>query len=64
MLVHERMSKHPITIAEDTPINHALKLIRDEKVRRLPVLNKKGELVGIVSEHSRDPLSCLQNNGG
>ena len=50
MLVHERMSKHPITITEDAPINEAMKLMRDEKVRRLPVLNKKGELVGIVSE--------------
>jgi acetoin utilization protein AcuB len=50
MLVHERMSKHPITITEDTPINEAIKLMRDEKVRRLPVLNDKGELVGIVSE--------------
>ncbi len=50
MLVHERMSKNPITITEDTPINRALKFMRDEKVRRLPVLNKKGELVGIVSE--------------
>jgi acetoin utilization protein AcuB len=44
------MSKNPITITEDTPINRALKSMRDEKVRRLPVLNKKGELVGIVSE--------------
>jgi acetoin utilization protein AcuB len=52
------MSKNPITIAKDTPINQALKVMRDEKVRRLPVLNpstgsghrKKGELVGIVSE--------------
>ena len=50
MLVHERMSKHPITITEDAPINEAMKLMRAEKVRRLPVLNKKGELVGIVSE--------------
>jgi acetoin utilization protein AcuB len=50
MLVHERMSKHPITITEDIPINQALKVMRDEKVRRLPVLNKKGKLVGIVSE--------------
>jgi len=24
MLVHERMSKHPITITEDTPINEAM----------------------------------------
>lgn len=50
MLIYERMSKHPITITEDTPIDEAMKLMRDEKVRRLPVLNKKGELVGIVSE--------------
>ena len=50
MLVHERMSKNPITITEDTPISEALQFMRDENVRRLPVLNKKGELVGIVSE--------------
>ncbi len=50
MLVHERMSKNPITVAENTPINSALKLMRDKKVRRLPVLNDKGDLVGIVSE--------------
>jgi len=50
MLVHERMSKQPITITEDMPINGALKVMRDEKVRRLPVLSKKGKLVGIISE--------------
>lgn len=50
MLVYERMSKHPLTISEDTPISDALKRMRDEKVRRFPVLNKKGEMVGIVSE--------------
>jgi acetoin utilization protein AcuB len=50
MLVHERMSKHPITITEDTPIHEAITLMRDKKVRRLPVLDGKGKLVGIVSE--------------
>jgi acetoin utilization protein AcuB len=50
MLVHERMSKHPFTITEDTPIHEAMKLMRDKKVRRLPVLDGKGKLVGIVSE--------------
>jgi acetoin utilization protein AcuB len=38
--------------------------MRDEKVRRLPVLNKKGELVGIVSERdllyaSPSPVTSL-----
>lgn len=50
MLVYERMSKHPITITEDTSISDALKKMRDEKVRRLPVLNKQGKLVGMVLE--------------
>jgi len=58
------MSKNPITITEDTPVNRALKLMRDEKVRRLPVLSKKGELVGIISERdllyaSPSPVTSL-----
>ncbi|MGQ9583948.1 MAG: CBS domain-containing protein [Anaerolineae bacterium] len=50
MLVGERMSRHPITIQEDEGVEDALKLMREQKVRRLPVLDKKGKLVGIVSE--------------
>jgi len=44
------MTKRPIITAPDTPIDEALKLMRDSKVRRLPVLDKKGKLVGIVTE--------------
>jgi acetoin utilization protein AcuB len=44
------MTKRPITIHPDTPIDEALKLMRDSKVRRLPVLDKRGKLVGIVTE--------------
>jgi acetoin utilization protein AcuB len=50
MLVGERMTKDPIVIRDDTPIDKALKLMRENKVRRMPVLNDKGALVGIVSE--------------
>jgi acetoin utilization protein AcuB len=50
MLVGERMTHRPTTVGPETPINEALTLMREEKVRRLPVLNKKGKLVGIVSE--------------
>jgi len=58
------MSKHPITVTEDTPIAQALKVMRDEKVRRLPVLDKKGKLAGIVSERdllyaSPSPVTSL-----
>ena len=50
MLVGERMSRHPITVRHDVGIDKALNVMRDNKVRRLPVINRQGALVGIVSE--------------
>jgi acetoin utilization protein AcuB len=50
MLVKNRMSRHPITITADVHIDEALKMMRDNKVRRLPVIDKDGQLMGIVSE--------------
>ena len=50
MLVGNRMTKRPITVSEDTGVDRALELMHSEKVRRLPVLDKQGQLVGIVSE--------------
>jgi acetoin utilization protein AcuB len=50
MLVGERMTRDPVVIRDDTPIDEAMKIMRENKVRRLPVLNNKGALVGIVSE--------------
>jgi acetoin utilization protein AcuB len=50
MLVYERMSRHPITVKSTTPVDAALKRMREEKVRRFPVVNEDGKLVGIVSD--------------
>ena len=50
MLVGERMTRNPVTITQDVGIEDALKTMRDNSVRRLPVLDKKGKLVGIVSD--------------
>jgi acetoin utilization protein AcuB len=50
MLVAERMTRSPITITQDTSVPEALRLMRDKKVRRLPVLDTHGALVGIVSD--------------
>lgn len=50
MLVKERMSRHPITIRPDTSLHDALRVMHDEKVRRLPVVNREDKLVGIVLE--------------
>jgi acetoin utilization protein AcuB len=64
MLVGERMTRDPIVIGDDTPIDKAIKIMRDNKVRRLPILNDKGALVGIVSERdllfaSSSPVTSL-----
>lgn len=54
MLVRERMTSPAVTITPETPFQEALKLMRDKKFRRLPVVDSAGKIVGIVSE--RDML--------
>ncbi len=50
MLVRERMTPNPITVRPETSYDEALRLIRDKKIRRLPVVDRQGRLVGIVVE--------------
>ncbi len=50
MLVKQRMSPHPFTVSVDTPVTEALSLMRKKHIRRLPVMDKKDRLAGIVSE--------------
>lgn len=50
MLVGERMTHPVITIEPDTPVQEALNMMRRENVRRMPVTDAKGHLVGIVAE--------------
>ena len=50
MLVRERMSSQPVTITTETTMTDALRVMRENQVRRLPVLDESGRLVGIVSE--------------
>ena len=49
MLVGKRMTRNPITVKPDLPIAEALEWMRREKVRRFPVVDKAGKLVGIVT---------------
>jgi acetoin utilization protein AcuB len=50
MLVGERMTRTPVTITEDASIDDALHLMRERKIRRLPVLDSSGKMAGIVSD--------------
>jgi len=54
MLVRERMAAPAVTVTSETPFQDALKLMRDKKFRRLPVVDTTNRVVGIVSE--RDML--------
>lgn len=50
MLVQGWMTTDVITIDEDSSIMKASIIMKEKKVRCLPVVNRKGELVGIVSD--------------
>ncbi len=50
MLVGERMTRPVLSVSPGTPIQEALARMRKERVSRYPVIDKKGRLVGIVSE--------------
>jgi acetoin utilization protein AcuB len=50
MLVKDRMSRPPITIRENVGVEDALRLMHNEDIRRLPVVDNRGKMVGIVSE--------------
>jgi acetoin utilization protein AcuB len=50
MLVRERMTANPIVVHPETSFQEALQLLREKKIRRLPVIDNHGALVGIVVE--------------
>lgn len=47
--IGDAMSSPPITISEDATLEGAAKMIRDFKFNALPVLSRRGELVGIIT---------------
>ena len=50
MLVGERMTRPVLSVSPETSIQDAMAQMRKERVSRYPVINKKGKMVGIVSE--------------
>jgi len=51
LLAKHIMTPSPMTIREDTSIVDAIKFFIDQKVRALPVLNKEGDFVGLVTPY-------------
>jgi acetoin utilization protein AcuB len=44
------MTPNPITITPDTTFPDAFRVIREKGIRYLPVVNKRGKLIGIVTQ--------------
>ncbi len=64
MLVRKRMTPNPVTISPSTSVTDALNLMHEKKIRRMPVLDGRGQLVGIVSDNdllyaSPSPVTSL-----
>ena len=50
MQIHECMIANPITISPKTKYAEVFRLLRLKKVHALPVMDKEGKLVGIITE--------------
>jgi acetoin utilization protein AcuB len=60
MLVKDRMHHPVITVHPDTNLPEAQEIMRVEKIRRLPVVNHRGQMVGIVTENDLDKAAPSQ----
>lgn len=50
ILVEERMTRSPVTVDWNTKLGEAVKVMRERKIRHLPVLDGGNRLVGIVTD--------------
>lgn len=50
MLVKDRMTSNPLTITPDTSFPEAFRIIREKRIRHLPVVDEQGKLVGVVAQ--------------
>lgn len=50
MYVKDNMTRNPYTIGLDKPVSEALDIMSASKVHRLPVVDSRGKLLGLVTE--------------
>ncbi|NET67034.1 MAG: CBS domain-containing protein [Moorea sp. SIO1G6] len=48
--VAEVMTRDPIVVQPETPIKEVIKIIAEQSISGLPVVNEAGKLVGVISE--------------
>lgn len=60
MKIMDFMSKHIVTMNEEDLVDDAIRKMKDNKVRRLPIVNDEDKLVGILS---LGDIAVLSNKG-
>ena len=50
MLVKDRMTSNPLRITPDTSFPEAFQIIREKRIRHLPVVDEEEKLIGIVAQ--------------
>jgi len=50
MLIRDRMTRNPVLCTADLSVTDAFDLMKKSHIRRMPVVDKNGKLVGIVSD--------------
>ena len=48
--IGEVMSPNPITVKPETALQDAIKLLADNRISGLPVVDDTGKLIGVISE--------------
>jgi CBS domain-containing protein len=48
--VADVMSRDPVTVTPETPLGEAIKILAERRISGLPVVDKSGKLVGVISE--------------
>jgi acetoin utilization protein AcuB len=50
MFVKDRMTAHPLTISMEESLSNTHRYMQEQQVRHLPVVDKTGKMVGLVTE--------------
>ncbi len=50
MIIREIMSAPPVTVAPEATVQEVARLMNDKQVSGVPVVNEKGELLGLITE--------------
>lgn len=59
--VSDVMTKNVYTIRDDEPVEAAINLMKTHQVRRIPVVDSEGKLVGIVAPSDLAPIFASTN---